>query len=137
MRARQERLTGRPGPASRPPTSVGPLRWTAHGELILADQAGTWYLADPVTTRVKALAAALKGKEQVTFSPDGKQVIYSTPGKSGPQWWQATAEGSSPRLLGENVLARWDEATGAWVVGPLVQPGVKARLSRESRQVAE
>ncbi|HWI52997.1 MAG TPA: hypothetical protein VNT01_12735 [Symbiobacteriaceae bacterium] len=86
---------------------LGPLDWTPRSTLLLRDDTGTWAEIDPEACKVSLLPAALQGKEWITYSPDRKQVLYYTPGKTGKQLWQAQADGTKPILLGENVTGTW------------------------------
>lgn len=55
------------------------------------------------------MPAVFKDKRELDFSPDGKQVLYSTNVGGGKQLWVAAADGSNPKLLGENVVGFWGE----------------------------
>ncbi|HYF91897.1 MAG TPA: hypothetical protein VD969_06600 [Symbiobacteriaceae bacterium] len=104
-----------PGTAGqpKPPTGakatkyVGPIDWTPRSTLLLRDDTGTWVEIDPEACKVTLLPQALQGKEWITYSPDRKQVMYYTPGKTGRQLWIAKADGTDARLQGENVTGFW------------------------------
>lgn len=99
----------RPAQPPKPPAPSGGADWTPRSSLLFRDDAGTWHEADPVQARVTALPAALQGKENITFSTDGKQVLYYTPGRAGRQLWVAAVDGSKPLLVGENLTGFWRE----------------------------
>lgn len=86
---------------------LGPLDWTPQATLLLRDDAGNWVEISPESSRVVMLPAALQGKEWITFSPDRKQVMYYSPGKTGKQLFVAKADGTEPKLQGENVTGVW------------------------------
>ena len=109
---------------------VAPVSWLPNGNLLLRDDAGAWIEANPTSANVKLLPAALQGKEQLTFSPNGQQVLYYTPGKTGLQLWLAKADGTDPKLQGENVTGFWD-ATGKLVVQKSTAPTPGTPLPRE------
>lgn len=95
-------------PTARKATKyLGPLAWTPRDTLLMRDDTGTWVEIEPVAAKVTPLPAALQGKEWITYSPDRKQVLYYANGKTGKQLWIANADGTSPRLLGENVTGAW------------------------------
>lgn len=111
-----------PPPAPpRQPVPVGSLRWTPLGALLFQDDAGVWWLADPEIASVSQLPLGLQGKDLAQFSPDGKQVLYYTTGRTGRQLWVAAADGKDARLLGENVAGEWD-AEGKLVVTKVTNP---------------
>lgn len=97
-------------PANPPalPLIVGTARWTERSTLLLRDDQGAWYEADPLTALVVPLPAALRGAEELTLSPDGRKLFYYTPGRRGRQLWTANADGSEPRSHGENLVGRWN-----------------------------
>ena len=98
--------------AQKPRTLVGFPQWTNRGRLLLQDSANTWYEADPVTGTVRPLPAVFNGARGLTPSPDGTQVFYYLDGKTGRQLWTAKADGTNPKLVGENLIAQWDPVKG-------------------------
>ncbi len=111
-----------PAAPAKQPVPVGPLVWTPQGALLFQDDTGAWHLANPEAAQITPMAAVLTSKEGVTFSPDGKQVSYYTPGKTGRQLWVAAADGTGAKLMGENVTGFWEEATGQLVVQKVAGP---------------
>jgi hypothetical protein len=101
---KQQGSTPSPRKATR---YVGLPEWTSRNTLLLQDDTGTWVEADPYLTRVTVLPSLLQGKEGLMFSPDGKQVAYYTPGKTGKQLWVAKADGTDAKLIGENLIGFW------------------------------
>lgn len=83
--------------------------WTFRGSLVFQDDTGRWLEADPVTASVGLAPADLQGKEIISFSPDGKRVLYYVTTKTAKQLWVANANGSQPKFLGENMTGSWDE----------------------------
>jgi len=98
-----------PNPPAAPKATkyLGPLDWTSRDTLLMRDDTGTWAEVDPESATVKLLPAALQGKEWITFSPDRRRVLYYANGKTGKQLWVAKADGTEPKLLGENVTGTW------------------------------
>lgn len=88
-------------------TFAGALKWTPRNTLLVQDDVGTWYEAAPAAARVTPLPAALQGKGELIFSPDGKQVMYYVTVKTAKQLWVVNIDGTNARLLGENVTGRW------------------------------
>jgi hypothetical protein len=115
---------------------LGPLNWTAQSTLMLRDDANTWVEIDPDAAKITVLPAALQGKDWLIFSPDRKQVMYYTPGKTGKQLWIAKADGTEPKFLGENVEGSFDPAGKPVVtkVQPATpSPGAKTLLPDDAR----
>jgi hypothetical protein len=111
-------------PAVKATKYIGPGDWTPQGTLLLRDETGVWIEAAPATTYVTPLPQPLQGKESISFSPDGKQVLYYTPGKTGRQLWQAAADGAAPTLLGENLTGYWGkDGKPQMQKNTVVQPG--------------
>lgn len=122
-----------PAPA-KPPVVVGALQWTDAAQLLFQDDTGAWHLADPAGARVTALPPAFKGKEGLQFSPDGRQVLFYAPGKTGRGLWLAAADGSNPKLVGENVTGFWQKPGGNLVVQkptPGMDPLLNMGLSKQ------
>lgn len=139
--AQQPSTTQAGKPATPPPPPkgtkyVGPTDWTPRNTLLLRDDMGTWIEAAPWTTQVTLLPQPLQGKEGIEFSPDGKQVIYYAPGKTGKQLWLAGADGANPKLQGENVTGFWDKTGKLQVqknVVPQAGPNAKKDLAPDLR----
>lgn len=109
-------------PAAPAPTPVAvAVSWMPPDGLLVQDQTGAWWRADPDWTTITKLPAALQGKEEITFSPNGARILYYTSGEKGRQLWVANADGSSAKLLGENVAGSWSPE-GEPVVTPLASP---------------
>lgn len=100
---------GTTAPTATPaaPPAIASLAWTPRATLLLRDAGGTWWEANPVWATASQLPAALQGKEELQFSPDGSKVLYYTAGTAGRQLWVAAADGSGARLLGTNVVGSW------------------------------
>lgn len=98
----------KPTAPQAPPVMVGVARWTDRSTLLLRDNQGGWYEADPLMARVEPLPAPFRGAEELTLSPDGRKVLYYAPGRKGRQLWTANADGSSARSHGENLAGSWN-----------------------------
>ena len=97
-----------PAPESLPPANVVlPLVWTSRNTLMFQDENGYWHEARPERAVITQLPAAFQGKRDLDFSPDGKQVLYATNVSGGQQLWVAAADGTNPKILGENVIGFW------------------------------
>lgn len=82
--------------------------WTTRGTLLFSNEAGVWQEADPLAALVRPLLGdELKGKAILSFSPDGREVVYSVPGPKGPVIWLSGRDGKNPKRLGENVRVDW------------------------------
>lgn len=125
-------IPGQPPPAPAPVTPkatkyLGPLNWTSRGTLLMRDDGGTTVEIHPERASVTQLPYALQGKQDMLFSPDGKQVLYTQPGSAGRQLIVANADGTGPKFLGDNVTGTWD-ASGKPVVqkATMITPGATA-----------
>jgi hypothetical protein len=118
---------GTPVPPTPPKgtKAVGPIEWTPKGMLLLRDDVGTLLEADPQTTRVSPLPATLQGKEAITFSPNGNQILYYVTLITGRQLWVANADGTNPKLQAENRTGKWD-IDNKLVIAPLLEGSPKS-----------
>jgi hypothetical protein len=101
-----------PQPATAPPPkapAIAAMEWTPQNTLLLRDATGTYHQAEAEWAKITMLPATLQGKEMLTFSPNGKQVLYYINGKTGKQLWLANADGTNAKFLGENVVGSWDK----------------------------
>jgi len=106
-------------PAQPTPIPVAvDVSWMPPDILLVQDQTGAWWQADPDWATVAKGPAAFRGKEEVTFSPRGDRILYYTAGDKGRQLFVANADGSNAKLLGVNVAGSWSPE-GEPVVTPL------------------
>jgi hypothetical protein len=106
-----------PPPPTKAPLVVS-MEWTLRDTLLLKDDVGVYHEANAEWGTTVQLPLALQGKQSLTFSPDGKQVLYYSNGKSGKQLWIANADGTNPKYQGDDITGSWDEASKLVVVKP-------------------
>lgn len=121
--------------ATKATAYLGPVDWTAESTLLLRDDTGIWVEINPEASKVVLLPALLQGREWVTYSPDRKQVMYYTTGKTGKQLWVAKADGKDAKFLGENVTGTWGP-DGKPVV-TRVQPSTSTTAATPGNAAAE
>lgn len=92
-----------PAPPAPPPTVQGALQWSPRTTLLFLDSNGQWQEANPATTLVATLPAALQGSVGLTYSPDGRQVLYY----KGTALYTAQRDGTGSRLVGEGLTGYW------------------------------
>lgn len=109
-----------PAPPAPTPVAVD-VSWMPPDILLVQDQTGAWWRADPDWTTITKGPAAFQGKDEITFSPSGARMLYYTSSDKGRQLWVANADGNGAKLLGVNVAGSWSPE-GEPVVTPLTPP---------------